>query len=156
MIYKGIPLLAIFALKKKMRMDTGSAIYDFLRAQLRFKPTKTDNSHRTVPLPVQAVELLQRHKREQDTYKRLHADRYADSDLVFPWNKGRAWNPRRFSSRFNRKIKQLELPTTSFHGLRTATPVSCFGSRHGAKDRHLLGHSSVKSRATPINTSWAA
>lgn len=113
-------------------------------SELRFKEPKTPNSIRSIALPQQAVDLLQRHKVEQDMHKRLHADRYADSGLVFCLHNGNPWNPKRFSSRFERKVRQLKLPKVSVHGLRhTFATLQLLSGTDLKVASALLGHSSV-------------
>ncbi|MFD2348219.1 site-specific integrase [Nonomuraea ferruginea] len=61
--------------------------------ELRFVRPKTENSERTIPLPVICVDALKEHRRQQFAEGSDAWPDWEDHGLVFPSRRERRWNP---------------------------------------------------------------
>lgn len=111
--------------------------------ELRFKEPKTPKSRRSIPLPGQVLAALRQHRVRQLETKLQIGPSYNGEDLVFPNPYGFPWNPKRFSSTFNRKLKALKCPV-SFHGLRHSYASILLRSGTSLKvASEALGHTNI-------------
>ncbi|MBE3567700.1 MAG: site-specific integrase, partial [Thermogemmatispora sp.] len=105
---------------------------------------KTEASKRQILLPVFAMELLERHRTEQEKAKRAHSSQWEDHGLVFPNQHGGYLNPRYVEKMFGRLAKTAGLNVT-FHSLRhtASTLLRSMGVDIKAIQA-MLGHSSMQ------------
>lgn len=112
---------------------------------------KTERSKRTVPLSLQAIGVLRRHRAEQDALRLKYTAKgmWTDEGYVFPatrvtqrQNGGRVWTPAAFAQAW-RKITRSKGYSVPFHTLRhtAATAWLKAGVRAEVVSRRL-GHSS--------------
>jgi integrase len=116
-------------------------------AGVSFKEPKTEDSIRTVTLPVSVLESLEAHRKTQDEFRRqFGADYRADLDLIFTRLEGTPLNPNSITASVCKLCSKLKLPKgASLHTLRHS-----HGSHLLAAGMDLpviserLGHSSVR------------
>jgi integrase len=114
---------------------------------LRRRATKTESSRRALPVPTLLLEILQRHRQQQDQ-ARAHPD-WREHDLVFPSSVGTFMEPGNLNRRFKAVLKRAGLPTTMrFHDLRhsCATLLLAQGVPLVVV-RDMLGHSQISTTA---------
>jgi integrase len=88
-------------------------------AGLRFKAPKTRAGHRTISLPVSAVDMLREHQRQQlEQRLLLGMGRPGATDLVFTLADSCAWSPRKISRDWSNFVRRHGLPPVMFHALR--------------------------------------
>lgn len=101
------------------------------REGLRFKEPKTKTSRRTIRLPAKTVELLKRHRKEQERFRlsiQLGRD-VTDADvqivafkrddgLVFCDHEGAPVPPMRITKNFQSLVKRADVKRITFHALR--------------------------------------
>lgn len=108
------------------------------------KDPKTSTSVRTLYMPPEVEDVLQREKEKQLYYKQELGEGYQDSGYVFTHEDGRPVRPNYASELFTKFVKDNELPPLTLHGLRHS-----FASIANAKGIPLydigkaLGHSST-------------
>jgi len=82
-----------------------------------FTELKSRSGKRTIILGNHALELLKRHKEEQQAV-RYAADDWVDLDLIFPSNVGTPFTPSNIRRAFRKLLKASGLPKIRFHDLR--------------------------------------
>ncbi len=118
--------------------------YNEQKKVIELTTLKTENSIRTLPVPKGLMELLQEHKEEQETIKKLVGTDYFDSDLVCCYNDGSPFNPKNFSKKFKRFLEKNNLPLIRFHDLRHSYATLMLETNVDLKvTSAMLGHSSV-------------
>lgn len=81
--------------------------------------TKETSRSRTFPLTTEMREMLYALKKEQDEYKALFQDQYAnENNLVFVWPDGKAILPNYVTKQFHEVVKESTLPKVRLHDLR--------------------------------------
>jgi integrase len=105
---------------------------------------KTEASKRQIILPAFAMELLERHRAEQEKAKQVHSSTWEDHDLVFPNQHGGYLSPRYVEKTFGRLAKAAGLRVT-FHCLRhsASTLLRSMGVDIKAIQA-MLGHASMQ------------
>jgi integrase len=91
---------------------------DHKKTQLIFQEPKTEQSRRTIPIPADILEELQRHKARQAQERLLLGQAYKDYGLVFCSAIGTPLEPVDFYRRFVRLLRQAGLPARRFHDAR--------------------------------------
>lgn len=116
--------------------------------------TKTRSSKRVIRLPDSIFDLLQTHKRQQDTDKNSLGDQWDDGDYVFTqWN-GLPMHPNTPYTWFDRFQKAHGFKHTSIHALRhTAATLLIMNGANIKQVAGRLGHSNT-STTTNIYTSY--
>lgn len=110
---------------------------------VRFKEPKSRKSRRVIPLAPECVELLRRHKDEQDDRKAEAGEAYTDLGLVFPNPDGTPWKPDSLSVQFRRLAKLAGCEGFRLHDLRHAAGTLLVAEGASIRDvSSLLGHSS--------------
>jgi integrase len=118
--------------------------YNEQKKVIELTTLKTENSIRTLPMPKGLVELLLKHKEEQEKIKKLIGTDYIDNDLVCCHNDGRPLNPKNFSKKFKRFLEKNGFPLIRFHDLRHSYATLMLKSNVDLKvTSAMLGHSSV-------------
>ena len=89
--------------------------------EFRMVPPKTDRSHRTIELSPETVQLLHRHRDEQNAAQLELGEEWEDHDLVFPGERGRYWHRAVFYQGYRELVDAsgIEKPReVNFHTLR--------------------------------------
>lgn len=115
-----------------------------------FKPPKTKKSRRTIDISKEVIEVLKRHKKEQDKMKMRYRDTYQDTGLVFCQADGTPMHPDTPTKWFSKFLKSTDLPQLNFHCLRH-THVSLLLEAANTNPEitlkmisERLGHSSIR------------
>jgi integrase len=88
-------------------------------AGLRFKLPKSRYGRRTISLPVNVVEIMREHRRQQlEQRMALGLGRPGADDLVFTHPDGGPYPPDSLSPAFSRLVRAYNLPRIRFHGMR--------------------------------------
>lgn len=114
--------------------------------QLAPGPLKTEESHRTIPLPDEVAKALRHHHAVEQAKARLRAGAmWCDRGLVFPNTIGNHLEPRLVNSIFDKLIKKAGLPeTTRFHDCRHTCFVTLLENGVDLYQvSKLAGHSSI-------------
>jgi integrase len=108
---------------------------------VKVKSPKSRSSRRLVPIAPECVEMLRKHKAEQDVAR---TPEYSDNDLVMPYRDGSPWPPDNFSAKFSKLARMAGCRGFRFHDLRHAFATLSLSSGTSIKDvQALLGHSSA-------------
>src|SRR5207249_1330071 len=111
---------------------------------------KTEQSRRTLPLPVVAVEALRAQRVRQAERRLLLGPEWQDTGLVFTTARGAYLNGSAVTHRFQDHLRAKGLPVRSFHHLRHGAASLLLAQ--GASMRVVmeqLGHSQI---ALTMNT----
>lgn len=105
--------------------------------------TKTEQSKRTIPVPLFVMEVLAKHKKNQDKIKETLGQSYKDESLVNCYNDGSPISPSYFTKKFGKTLKKHALPHIRFHDLRhsAATNMLLNLSIPTKMVSEILGHS---------------
>lgn len=125
---------------------------------------KTDQSHRTIHLPSDAIEALQRHRDRQGAERLAAGDGYRDHGLIFADPSG---EPLRadgvYKYHWLPMLKRLKLPRITIHGARHSYATMLLEEGVPMKVvQEALGHSSISvtadiySHVTPLLRKQAA
>jgi len=106
---------------------------------------KTAGSRRTVPLPSDAVEALERQRAIQDERKATRGRQWQDrDDLVFTDVVGRPLRGDSVNAALRRLLKAEGLPVVPFHGLRHSAATALLSAGVSLKVvSEILGHSTI-------------
>ena len=110
---------------------------------LQFKEPK-NGKHRTVVLPTSLVEVLRKHRGEQQNDRGVFKDAYKDDDLVFAAPDGAPVLPWSFTASFRYLVDRAKVPYIRLHDLRD-THASLLG-KHGVPLEVIskrLGHATI-------------
>jgi len=109
-----------------------------------FQAPKTDRSHRTIPIPADIVEVLQRHKARQAQERLLLGAAYEDHGLVFCAAIGGPTSPPDFYKAFVRWLQRAGLPRVRFHDMRHTFATLMPELGESAKTvQAMLGHTTI-------------
>lgn len=82
-------------------------------------PPKTKFARRTISIDDEMVELLKKHKEEQDKMKAIAGDAWVHPECVFTTRTGNYYNRTYLNTKFRKLLKKHpELPKITIHGLR--------------------------------------
>lgn len=116
-----------------------------LKSGTKLVKPKTENSIRKIDISDTLVEILKRHRLEQNKYKMQLGKAYENNiNAVCTYPSGKLFNPKRFSNKFAKFLSDNDLPKCRFHDLRH-THASLL-LKDGVKDELVssrLGHKSV-------------
>lgn len=108
--------------------------------------TKSENSHRIIPLDKRLVKLIREQKKRQDEWKKTGKwnPQYKLENLVFTLQNGRPITHQRDNKRWRSLLTQFELPYIPMHSLRhfAASMMVANGANINAVSS-ILGHGSV-------------
>lgn len=79
---------------------------------------KTKNSRRTIPVPLNVMEELKKHKIRQMEEKLKSGEIYVDNDLVFPNELGEPTDTRNLTRSYKRALNRANIEYKNFHALR--------------------------------------
>lgn len=120
-----------------------SLVYD--EDGFRFTEPKTENSKRGILVHEKVVKALKKHKKTQNEFKLLFGNSYHDYDLIFCREDGKPVYPRTLALKFDKIIKNAEVPKIRIHDLRHTHATILMELGENPKivaDR--LGHSSIR------------
>lgn len=98
------------------------------------KEPKTENSRRTLKIPLVVIPLLQSYYQEQQRNKALLGDKWIETGHVFINNDGRLRSPTTMSKAFPKLVKRHNLSPLNFHGLRHTCATILINSGLSAPD----------------------
>ncbi len=105
---------------------------------------KTEQSHRTIPLPAVALGSLRVHALQQADDRDRAGDSWPESGLVFTTKRGTALDAKNVTHRFQAVVKRAGLPHQRFHDLRHACASLLLSQGLNLKDvAETLGHSRI-------------
>ncbi len=110
---------------------------------VQFKEPK-NGKHRTIVLPTSLVEVLRKHRGEQQNDREVFTDAYKDDDLVFAAPTGSPVLPSTFTCSFRYLVERAKVPYIRLHDLRD-THASLLG-KHGVPLEVIskrLGHATI-------------
>lgn len=110
---------------------------------VQFKEPK-NGKHRTIVLPASLVEVLRKHRVEQQKDRELFKGAYTDDDLVFAAPDGSPVLPWTFTASFRYLVERAKVPYIRLHDLRD-THASLLG-KHGVPLEVVskrLGHATI-------------
>ena len=129
---------------KKREIYVVQAIYP-TKNGLVVLPPKTDNSVRTIAIPIRLVRILKKHKRKQEKLKKLLGNAYIESDYVCVNDEGKLISPSSLNHKFKDILKENNLPSIRIHDLRhshASLLLSKGASQKAISSR--LGHSTIQ------------
>jgi integrase len=110
--------------------------------RLELTPPKTASAYRSVPLTAEMVELLRRHRADQDAERRRAANQWIETGLVFARPLGDPIDPRNVLQTVQRAAARLGLEGVGAHTLRhSVATVLLEGGIHAKLVADVLGHS---------------
>ena len=101
----------------KAELFVGEQVQRVGRRLLR-RQVKTEASEAPLPLPAICVAALKLRKAQQDAARRRHADRWADTGLIFTTRYGTPIEPRNFNRSFDYRIAKADVRRITVHGTR--------------------------------------
>lgn len=126
-------------------LDVRQALRKSVRGGLEIAAPKTDSSHRRIHLPSDVVDLLVKHREEQDEERRVAGDAWWDEhDLVFRTSLGTPIHPDNLKRSLKRICLVADVPVIRIHDLRHTH--ASLALRWGLDDKVLserLGHTDV-------------
>jgi integrase len=120
------------------------------KTRLLIQEPKTEHSRRTIPIPEDIIEELQRHKARQAQEKLFFGQAYDDHGLVFCQPNGQPIDPRTFTRNFGRLLQRAGVPRIRFHDCRHTLATLMLELGESPKTvQMILGHSNI---ATTLDT----
>lgn len=129
---------------------------------LRVKSTKSEKPRR-FSVPECALEVLSKHRAEQERDKELFGSDYQDSNLIFCQPAGAYYSPDRMGARVVELMRKVGLQNVSLHSLRHSfasdllsegVPIAVVSERLGHADQNIT--LSIYSHSLPADTRAAA
>lgn len=112
--------------------------------ELALVATKTSRSNRSLPLPRQVVQALERHLQQQVAERERALDLWHPSDFVFTTSIGTPIQPRNDYRSFRRILERADLRRIRLHDLRhTAASVLLAQGVPARVVMEILGHSQI-------------
>lgn len=111
---------------------------------LIIKQPKNNSSIRTIAISDNLIKILKKHKIKQLENKMLLGQKYQDNNMVCCYSDGQLFNPKRFSAKFHKLLKDNDLPLIRFHDLRHSHASLLI--KIGIKEKEIserLGHSNI-------------
>lgn len=85
---------------------------------LTILPPKTENSIRSISIPLTLINILKKYKLEQSKSKEIMGVQYNSNDLVCCNSEGKPIHPTRLNHKFHDILEKNNLPLIRFHDLR--------------------------------------
>jgi len=105
---------------------------------------KTAKGRRMIKLPVFVVDILMRHKVQQEEQRREVGDAWIEKDLVFTNAQGYFYSASTLRKVFRRFLVSIGLPHMRFHDLRhSAATILLIMGVHPKIVQEILGHSQI-------------
>ena len=106
-------------------------------------PPKTAKSRRTICIDDDMIQMLKRHKQEQDKLKKAFGDAWEQPEMVFTTGTGKWFDRNELNKRLKRLMKQNGLPEISAHKLRhTYASLLVYSGEQMQVISENLGHAS--------------
>lgn len=106
---------------------------------------KTSRSYRTIDIDDDTIEVLKKHKRQQEKDKMKAGEDYNDMNLVCATSLGNCIKPTYMRRVFKRTIERAGVKAITFHGFRhTHATLLLADGVHAKIVQERLGHESVK------------
>lgn len=105
---------------------------------------KTAKSRRTIMLPVFVIEVLLKHRSQQEDQRREAGGAWIERGLVFTNAEGNYLNESSMLKTFKRLLEKCGLPRMRFHDLRHSAATILFSwGTHPKVVQEILGHSQI-------------
>ena len=105
---------------------------------------KTAKSRRTIKLPVFVVDILTRHRAQQEEQRREVGSAWIDKGLVFTSAQGYYFSSSTLRKVFRRFLVSIGLPHMRFHDLRHSAATILLAMKvHPKVVQEILGHSQI-------------
>ena len=157
-IYPLVKVTAVYGLRRSEVLGLKWDSIDFTNGFVTIKHTvvkqittvekdKTKNtaSYRSFPLMPEIRELFLDLKQQETTNREIFGDSYAKNDYIFKWSDGRPFAPDFVTGKFNKLLKQHNLPHIRFHDLRHSCASNLLAMGFNLKDiSEWLGHSDIQ------------
>jgi len=105
---------------------------------------KTAKSRRMIKLPVFVVDILKRHKAQQEEQRRQVGSAWIEKDLLFTNAQGYFYSPSTLRKVFRRFLVSIDLPHMRFHDLRHSAATILLAMKvHPKVVQEILGHSQI-------------
>ena len=105
---------------------------------------KTAKSRRMIKLPVFVVDILIRHKAQQEEQRREVGSAWIEKDLVFTNAQGYYFSSSTLRKVFRRFLVSIDLPHMRFHDLRHSAATILLAMKvHPKVVQEILGHSQI-------------
>ncbi len=105
---------------------------------------KTAKGRRMIKLPVFVVDILRRHKSQQEEQRREVGSAWVEKDLVFTNAQGYFYSASTLRKVFRRFLASIGLPHMRFHDLRhSAATILLTMNVHPKVVQEILGHSQI-------------
>lgn len=106
---------------------------------------KNATSFREVPLPKQAIQILEKHRLSQNEKRKKLGPLYQNRDFIFPGSDGTPSHPDAVRKGLHRLLTAVKVPLTYVHALRHSYASLLFElGEDGKVIQSVLGHSSIK------------
>jgi len=105
---------------------------------------KTDSGVRIVALDAETSEVLREHRAREQAARAAWGEAWVDSGLAFTREDGSALHPASVTARFERLVREADLPPIRLHDLRHgAATLALAGGANLKVVSDMLGHSSI-------------
>ncbi|GAC1569993.1 MAG: tyrosine-type recombinase/integrase [Candidatus Dormibacteria bacterium] len=144
-LYALYHLIAFRGLRRGEAVGLAWADVDLDRALARVRGTKSETSDRTITLDVETVAVLRAHRARQLEERLAWGRAWVDTGQVFTREDGSAVLPSSVGDRFDRLVRNADLPPIRLHDLRhTAASLTYRATRDLKVVSELLGHSGIQ------------
>lgn len=114
------------------------------KTDILIQEPKTKSGKRSIPIPESVISILKLYKTRQKKERLQMGALYENNDFVFSNEYGKNIDPRYFTKRFSKLIKECGLEHTNFHALRHTFATRLLETNeHPKVVQELLGHASI-------------
>ena len=114
---------------------------------------KTDSGARTIALDADTAAVLLDHRDRQESERKAWGEGWISTGLVFTREDGSELHPATVTTRFERLVRDADLPPVRLHDLRHgAATLALAGGTHLKVVSEMLGHSSIGITADTYTT----
>jgi integrase len=128
---------------KTKRLSVKQQVYREVNKGIVPDSTKSDASRRSIKLPEFFIEVLKKHKAEQNKIRLSFGQAYHSGDLICCWEDGRPIDPDYMTKRFI-KVARKYGPSIRLHDLRHSFATMLLTKKvHPKVVSEILGHSNI-------------
>lgn len=110
--------------------------------------TKTSSSYRSYPLTEDVKIILLDLKEKENKDREFFENCYLENNYIFKWEDGKPYEPNYITDKFQKLLKQNNLPHIRFHDLRHSCASLLIANGFSLKDiQEWLGHSDIQTTA---------